>query len=69
MIYRSYDHHVLYFLLSLVPDDSSAQLLHFVQALLATHTESKLNTNMPSLPSHFHRSKNWCEHLKHPSHR
>ena len=47
----------------IVPDRCSSDLLHFVQALLVTHAESKLNTTVPQLPSPFHRSVHWCENL------
>ena len=54
-------------LFSLVPEYVSSSILHFVQALLVTHTECKLNTTTAQLPSHFERSSNWCDDLEHPS--
>ena len=48
----------------IVPDRCSSDLLHFVQVSLVTHAESKLNTIVPQLPSHFHRSIHWCENLR-----
>lgn len=49
-----------------LPDNSSFDLIYFVQTLLMVHTESKLNTKIPQIPSHFERSSNWCQHLQWP---
>ncbi|CAF1354555.1 unnamed protein product [Rotaria magnacalcarata] len=50
-----------------LPDNCSSELSHFVQALLVTHSESKLNTYTAQIPSHFEHCVDWCRFLCRPS--